>query len=335
MQSGINVKYSTVMIFTTIMLLLPILIGSYPSSAVNNESSYVPVRVEGFKYTYKIDDAPGTNYFIYSGDGFTGYIHVSDICGGQSCEFKPVNFVYKYEDYLKIKELEGEIIGFLRDNYGLKIPYRGDIYLVDNSRIVIVIPVISSTNQLNREKVSHDLKAVVDRDDVSIVLKTLPHSSFNPKTIREASEKITPILDQIYNNSSKQVRVDGRLVKELENALRGLNNGKLPGIAFSLNYEAIGCLGIALDGINKKPSMQSVAEFVRVLREIVGDRIPIIIEAEQGSPIPLGSQDNPPINNGELSSPYIPSILSITLIATIIPVIVIYSKKIMNHNTTK
>ncbi len=334
MQLSINVKHSTIMILITIMLLLPILIGSYPSSAVNNESSNVPIRVEGFKYTYKIDEAPGMNYFIYSGDGFKGYIHASDICGGQSCEFKPVNLVYKYEDYLKIKELEAGIIGFLRNNYGLKIPYRGDIYLVDNSRIVIIIPVISLTNQLDIERVSHELKAIVDRDDVSIVLKALPHSSFSPKTIREASEKITPILDRIYNTSSKQARVDERLVKELENALRGLNNGKLPGIAFSLNYEAIGCLGIALDGIDEKPSMRSVAEFVRVLREIAGDRIPIIIEAEQGSPVPLGSQGNAPINKGELGSPYISSILSITLIAAVIPVIVIYSKKILNHNTT-
>jgi hypothetical protein len=79
------------------------------------------------------------------------------------------------------------------------------------------------------------------------------------------------------------------LIDELRKALIDLNNGELPGIAFSMKYKIQGCLGIALDGIRNKPSRDKVVEFFKAIRDIVGNNIPVVVEAEQGSPIPLNN----------------------------------------------
>ncbi len=256
------------------------------------------VRVEGFKYTYKISGIRGVNYFIYSGDGFIGYYHVSDICGCKHCRITPIVSVASFKNYSKISCLEDRVIDLLREKYGLEIPYRGSIYLVNNSARVIVLPVIQPSREDRLEEAVRAIEPIARNEGVVIVVKLIPRGIvYDPGAVDEAAAKLVPILDTIYNVSSRHSH-PSKLSIELEKALRSVNGGKLPGLSFSGRYKAFGCLGIVLEGVRAKPSRESVENFFRALRDIVGYSVPIVIEADQESPVPLGNTSKSAASNG-------------------------------------
>ncbi len=281
--------YRNILSIVSIVLFLIVIIISMSNIAISRDS-YERVRIESFKYTYKIEEIPGENYFIYSGDGFIGNYHVSDICGRQYCKYIPISSVFPLEDFLKVRDLEDKIVNILRGKYELKIPYKGRIYLVNDSVVLILLPVLEPEKNIDIEKVKLELELITYRENVTIVLKIIPRSLvYNPRAVEEAIAKLSPILDYIYSVSAAPPSVNKTLINELKKTLMDLNNGELPGIAFSMKYKIYGCLGIALDGIKDKPSKENIAKFIKALRDIVGNDIPIVIEAEQSSPTPLGN----------------------------------------------
>jgi hypothetical protein len=276
--------------FIVFIVLFSILVSILSSNIVISEYSHRYVRIAYFKYTYRIVEVSGVNYFIYSGDGFIDYYHVSDICGGQYCKYISLNFVVPLKEFLRIRDLEDKVIGILRDNYGLEIPHRGEIYLVNDSRIVILLPVLEPVKNISIEEIREGLERIIHYRNVSIVLKIIPRSLIgDPRAVENAISKLIPILDHIYNVSNTSPLTNKTLINELRKALIDLNDGKLPGIAFLMKYKTYGCLGIVLDGIGNKPSREKVAEFFRAVRDIVGNNISIVVETEQGSPIPLNN----------------------------------------------
>ncbi len=301
-------------LFIASIVLFSIMLGISLTNIAISENPYGRVRIESFKYTYKIDEVPGENYFIYSGDGFLGYYHVSDICGGQYCRYIPASTVIPLEDFSKIRDLEDTVIGILRNKYGLEIPYRGVVYLVNDSVVSILLPVFELEKNISIEKIELELEPVLDNENVTIVLKIIPRSLiYDPRAVEEAIARLTPILDYIYNVSDTPLSANKTLIKELEKALMDLNDGELPGVSFSMKYKIHGCLGIVLDGVKEKPSRENIVRFIKVLRDIVGNNIPIVIEAEQGSPIPLGDATESIISDSNYNYVSMTSILLVLL----------------------
>lgn len=301
-------------LFIASIVLFSIMLGISLTNIAISENPYERVRIESFKYTYKIDEVPGENYFIYSGDGFLGYYHVSDICGGQYCRYIPASSVIPLEDFSKIRDLEDRVIGILRNKYELEIPYRGVVYLVNDSVVSILLPVFELEKNISIEKIELELEPVLDNENVTIVLKIIPRSLiYDPRAVEEAIARLTPILDYIYNVSDTPLSANKTLIKELEKALMDLNDGELPGVSFSMKYKIHGCLGIVLDGVKEKPSRENIVRFIKVLRDIVGNNIPIVIEAEQGSPIPLGDATESIISDSNYNYVSMTSILLVLL----------------------
>ncbi len=311
------------------VLILVILSALSSSVAAGLGNTYM--RVEDFKYTYKISGIHGVNYFIYSGDGFIGYYHVSDICGCKHCRFKPIVSVASFKSFSQIRVLEDRVIDLLREKCGLEIPYRGSIYLVNNSVRVIVLPVIQPGSEDRLERAISAIEPIAHSHGVIVVVKLIPRSLvYDPSAVDKAVAKLVPILDTIYNVSNGHSQ-PSKLSIELEKALKGVNGGKLPGISFSGRYKAFGCLGIVLDGVRTKPSRESVESLFKVLRDIIGYSVPIVIEADQESPVPLGNIPGslPPLNTSTSAesnvSPYsttssyvLPLLLGISALAIVL-----------------
>ena len=285
-------------VITSLTIIVVLVFSVIVAGATNLDYSVDSIRFRVFKYTYRVSEEPGANYFIYYGDGFIGYYHISDICNG-NCSFIPASHVLSINDYSRILDLEDSVVYVLRSQYGLTIPYRGMIYVVDEG-IIVLLPVFITNKSVNLEDVLHSLKSIIGDNNVVIVLKILPNDLYSgdPMEVEEAIGKLKPILDIIYKVNDTGVEdVDGKLVSELETALMDLNNGRLPGISFSARYKAFGCLGIVLDGVKEKPSRESIIEFIRVLRSIIGNETPIVIEAGKDSPVPLNQNSEPYIHN--------------------------------------
>ena len=299
------------------MVIFSVLMGSVAAGIGN-----IYVRVEDFKYTYKISSVHGVNYFIYSGDAFIGYYHVSDICGCKHCSFKPIVYDASFKSFSQIRDLEDRVIDLLRGKYGLEIPYRGSIYLVNNSVRVIVLPVIQPSREDCLEEAISAIEPIARSRGAVIVVKLIPRSLvYDSSTVDKAVSKLVPILDTIYNVSNGHSQPN-KLSIELEKALKGVNGGRLPGISFSGRYKALGCLGIVLDGVKAKPSKESVENLFRALRDIVGYSVPIVIEADQGSPVPLGNTGASAEANGlrySITSSYIfPLLLGIATVTIVL-----------------
>ena len=271
------------------ILILSIILSSITVIGSTYTREYKYIRIEKFKYTYKIDDVEGVNYFIYSGDGFIfGYMHKSDICGDRDCKYESAVQVYSSEEFNRLYEIESKIMYLLERDYGVIVHHRGFAYVVNNSINIIFQPIFLPDQDIDLKKVDESIGSIIGENNIKVVLKVLPNElRGDPKIAEDSMNRLIPLLDYIYGVNDTISDNYKEIVEKLKDALMSLNNGSLPGIGFPADYRIMGCLGIVLNLNDVKPSEKEVAEFIRILREIVGYDVPIVVEGCLGKIVPL------------------------------------------------